>query len=200
MMHMKSSVIYTGPSMNPTLRQGDIVEIISAEKTVIIPGDIIYFLNQKNTRVIHRVIKHTENGYITKGDNNKEVDSTCVTPDQIIGKVISVHRKEAQYTVHGGMLGRATAVLFSLRKKALMLIGLFVRDAYYFLIDTGFIQRYIPSYLKPKHVLFQTKADTYHQKLILFQKEIGRYDTCSGTWKILPPFGLLIPNEIKYNN
>jgi signal peptidase I len=51
------SIIYTGPSMNPTLRAGDGLQIEPYEGKKIRAGDVIVFVSPENGhKVTHRVI------------------------------------------------------------------------------------------------------------------------------------------------
>ena len=77
-------------SMEPSLK---IEELIVVEKmkqdSVYSDGDIITFYDEMlKTNVTHRVIEKTEEGYITKGDNNNTPDIDVVTKENVIGKVI----------------------------------------------------------------------------------------------------------------
>lgn len=52
-------------------------------------GDIVVYKHEK-ILIIHRIIDITNNGYITKGDNNPVPDSWIVEKDQVVGKVIHI--------------------------------------------------------------------------------------------------------------
>lgn len=73
-------------SMEPTLRTGGLV-FTDTQKTTPKVGDIIaYWLG--DSKVVHRVIRKTNQGYATKGDANNMEDPVPVSTEQIIGKVI----------------------------------------------------------------------------------------------------------------
>ena len=78
-------------SMNPTFTRGDI-QIINKKKQEYEKGDIIQFYGLNNTIFVHRIVsKRKEDGktyYITKGDNNNNVDLVEISEDKIIGKAI----------------------------------------------------------------------------------------------------------------
>lgn len=76
-------------SMYPTLNQGDKVLVVKQKKYV--PGDVLVY-NDKNSRVVHRLVKKTSDYFILKGDNN--VSFETITVDQIIGKVAFVNDKK----------------------------------------------------------------------------------------------------------
>lgn len=80
-------------SMIPVFSRGDSVVIkkVNAQdiKSLEI-GDIIQYRSE-NKYVVHRIVEKIEgkkdNTYITKGDNNKNVDSKAVSSDKIVGIV-----------------------------------------------------------------------------------------------------------------
>ena len=86
-----SPIVILSDSMAPYIERGDIALIKKIESSNIKINDIIEY-RIDDVYVIHRVvnIKKTDKGceYITKGDNNKSVDSKVVLPNQINGKFI----------------------------------------------------------------------------------------------------------------
>lgn len=79
-------------SMSKKINKGDIVIIKQCEALEIQEGDIITF--KTNSEVVtHRVKKVTNEGgkvlYITKGDNNNVEDTSYVSYNQVIGKVVN---------------------------------------------------------------------------------------------------------------
>jgi signal peptidase I len=83
-------------SMGPALHKGDLV-ILNYNPHSINRGDIIVYYASwlPNMAVIHRVIaiKEVSKGeifYLTKGDNNLNVDSEPVSPEKVISKVVSI--------------------------------------------------------------------------------------------------------------
>lgn len=81
-------------SMNPIFYKGDAViikKIVNKEKRKIKTGEIIVY-NLNGSYIVHRVVekKETLSGayvYVTKGDNNNNVDTSLVEENQIIGKL-----------------------------------------------------------------------------------------------------------------
>lgn len=81
-------VVLSG-SMEPTIETGSLCFINKHEKiNDIKEKDIIAFKMKDGTLVTHRAIKINENGIKTKGDNNKEADSSLVTSNNFVGKNI----------------------------------------------------------------------------------------------------------------
>lgn len=76
-------------SMEETLATGGVV-IVKQTKDVA-EDDIIFFISEENSLVIHRYIDTDENGdMITKGDNNPKEDLVPVTEERLLGKVVYV--------------------------------------------------------------------------------------------------------------
>lgn len=83
--------IITTSSMQPTIKEGDIVICKVVEEDKIEEGDVITF-RQNQDVITHRVIKIQENEenkyYITKGDNNNLEDSEKVEYNMIEGNFV----------------------------------------------------------------------------------------------------------------
>lgn len=80
-------------SMYPTIELGDLALIKKQNMNTYMPGDIITFYSNrfgKQEVITHRIDHLGGNVYITKGDNNSNVDSELLLPQLIIGKVIVI--------------------------------------------------------------------------------------------------------------
>jgi|SRR5690625_394641 len=80
------SVVISG-SMEPTIKTNDF--IVYKKSKVYEVDDIIVFVVE-DYLVVHRIIEKTEDGYITKGDNNNSDDFYrygYIKKNQIVGKV-----------------------------------------------------------------------------------------------------------------
>jgi signal peptidase len=83
----------TSESMSPTIQEGDgFVVVPDALAGDVDEGDVIVFDAQEiqgGGLTTHRVVEETEDGYITRGDNNpftdQDGDEPPVTDDQIVG-------------------------------------------------------------------------------------------------------------------
>ncbi len=82
----RSYTVLSG-SMEPEFYPGDLVVSLHKNRANIKEGDIITF-RENDEIVTHRIIDKTQEGYITKGDNNNAADSFAVSNDNIIGKVL----------------------------------------------------------------------------------------------------------------
>jgi hypothetical protein len=62
---------YVGPSMNPTLQEPEVMEIMPYCNRPMHAGDVIFFLPPEGDQpVVHRVVRVTPAGISTRGDNN----------------------------------------------------------------------------------------------------------------------------------
>lgn len=80
-------VIKSG-SMYPELNINDIVIVKKCKNYEI--GDIITYDYQNKYFITHRIIEKSENGFITKGDNNNSEDLENIKIQNVKGKVILI--------------------------------------------------------------------------------------------------------------
>lgn len=83
----------SGFSMWPFIKPGDTL-VISHQVEDLKVGDVVVFQRQDKL-VAHRVVKLVENesqqtAYQTKGDFNRLLDCTALSPEAILGKVIKI--------------------------------------------------------------------------------------------------------------
>ncbi len=81
-------VVLSG-SMEPTIETGSLCFINRhSEFQSIKKKDIIAYRLKEGTLVTHRVVDITDEGIVTKGDKNKDVDATIITSDNYMGENI----------------------------------------------------------------------------------------------------------------
>lgn len=82
-----SYVVVTGTSMEPTYRDGDLV--IALEAGSYRPGQAIVYDAPigEHFSVVHRIVRSTEGGYVTQGDNRAGPDEWIAPRDAIYGAV-----------------------------------------------------------------------------------------------------------------
>ena len=87
------SIVIGSNSMIPFMKKGDVVimeRLKSTEKKNIKKGDIILFKHDKQIishRVYRKVMRDNHKYYITKGDNNAQVDAGATIEDDVMGVV-----------------------------------------------------------------------------------------------------------------
>ena len=74
--------------MKGTIDSGTFVIVKPDQEYVL--GDIIAFVNEDDRKVIHRIIEQTDEGFITKGDNNQRKDTKVIPLEDVIGRSIFV--------------------------------------------------------------------------------------------------------------
>lgn len=85
LLHIRPAVVVSG-SMEPVIGTGSIIAINERDKAIR-TGDIIAY-KTGDVSVAHRVVKIQDEGFVTKGDNNKSVDVGIVSKDMVEGTVI----------------------------------------------------------------------------------------------------------------
>ena len=80
-----SGAVVLSGSMEPEIQVNDCVIVKKADEYRT--GDIIMFQNEGNL-VTHRIVKITEEGYITKGDANNTEDEGITGFEAVEGKVV----------------------------------------------------------------------------------------------------------------
>lgn len=81
-LQIKPGIVISG-SMEPEIGVGSVIFIDKKDKDIEV-GDIIAF-ERGGAMVTHRVVDITEQGYVTKGDNNESVDASQVVESELVG-------------------------------------------------------------------------------------------------------------------
>ena len=107
-----------GPSMYPTLKSGDsyILNKYNSPDDIKI-GDVIVFKNPDEAiSIVHRVVKKSYSGVITRGDNNNLYDDYVVKFEDIFGWIKFVKRENKQIQILNGFWGFIWHKLMLFRK------------------------------------------------------------------------------------
>lgn len=90
----RKTIVVTN-SMEPVIMVNGIVDIEHVDFQDIQPNDIIRFNSRLGYSVVHRVVA-VGNGYlVTKGDNNDDIDSLLVRPEDVTGRVYNIDNSYA---------------------------------------------------------------------------------------------------------
>jgi signal peptidase I len=76
-----------GKSMLPFFGDGSLVVIKKIESAKLRPGMVVVYRNRFGETVAHRLVETATTGWIAKGYNNAEADSTVVNDANMIGVV-----------------------------------------------------------------------------------------------------------------
>ncbi len=81
-----SYIIVSGVSMEPAYDHGDLVVMRKAGQYAV--GDVIAYTVKDKGNVIHRIVGGSaSSGFLTQGDNKKEIDPWSPKPEEILGKL-----------------------------------------------------------------------------------------------------------------
>lgn len=187
---------YVGPSMSPTLREPEMLEIIPYGNRPLQVGDVVFFRSPgTHQTVVHRIVRLTPKGIFTRGDNNRRDDVFVLQPKDIQGQVVAARQGRKYRAVAGGRRGQVIGRWLSW--KGLLDRGAFylLHSFYYALACKGSLIALLPVGLRPRIVVFQNKG-TDRPCLLLGRRIIGRYDVRRRQWQINRPFRLIV-NEKK---
>lgn len=191
---LKSWVAYKGRSMNPTLMEPELMEVVSVLSNDIRKGDVILFHRPDDTvNTVHRVVSVSSGVFRTRGDNSRYADTFPVTADEIIGLVVASWRGSSRRIVHGGNRGSVISLLLLCRIYVLMICGRLFRGSYRFMsrICSPLAQRIFPELLRHR-ILRYPEHGNWRYQLFIGKKLVGRCDATTGEWEIRRPFRLLI--------
>jgi SynChlorMet cassette protein ScmC len=183
---------YIGPSMIPTLREPEIMEIRPYGRSPLRVGDVIFFLSPDTEQpVVHRVVRVTPDGISTSGDNNTREDLFLLQPGSVKGRVAAARRGQKRRTIRGGRAGRLTIRWLAWRRVLDRGVSFLLHPIYHALSHSGVFARALPPSLRPRVVVFQARGREQFQ-LLLGRRIIGRYDDYRRQWQIQRPFQILI--------
>lgn len=188
---LQSFNVYTGPSMNPTLVEPDLMEVEPYGETPPQIGDVVVFVSPENdSQVVHRIVEIMVDGIRTRGDNCSDVDDWVLQPKHIVGKVLSVSRGDTRRQLANGAAGAALAKKLHRRRRLRVAIRWMLHPLYRGLAWTG-IGRLLPATRRVQVVTSQS-GGTMHARVMLDGREIGWYNHRRGTWEIRFPYLFLV--------
>jgi SynChlorMet cassette protein ScmC len=184
--------VYFGPSMNPTLREPEIMEIMPYGSSPLRVGDVAFFQPPDAEQpVVHRIVRITPEGISTLGDNNTHEDAFLLQPESIKGRVVAAWRGQKRRKIAGSLQGRMTSRWLGWRRIIDRGLSPLLHPLYHLLSHRGFIARVLPAPLQPRVVVFHTLGREQFQ-LLLGKRIIGRYDERRHQWQIQRPFHLFV--------
>lgn len=183
---------YVGPSMNPTLREPEIMEVIPYDNRPLRVGDVAFFLPPNtNQPVVHRITRVTPAGISTLGDNNIHEDALLLHANSIKGRVVAAWHGQKRRKISGGLLGRLASRWFRLVRSLDHGVSPLLHPVYTAMSHRGLIARLLPARFRPRVIAFNTRGREQFQ-LLLGKRIIGRYDDRRQQWQIQRPFQLLV--------
>ena len=194
-LRVVSRMAYFGHSMNPTLIEPEIIDVIKISPKEIRKGDVIVFYRPDDTitNVVHRVVDMSREGFRTRGDNSLCADPYWVTGDQIIGQVVASWRGNRRQAIHGGIRGRFISLSLLCKVYILTSGGRLWTSGYRLLscVSSPLAQLMLPVRLQPRLIQYPDHA-RWRFQLFIGNKFIGRYDATTREWEIRRPYRLLV--------
>jgi hypothetical protein len=188
---------FTGPSMGPTLKAGDVLDIEPYSGREVLPGDVIVFISpvEENKFIIHRVVSTQNNAISTRGDNNQKADAWLLSPEEIVGRVTHAWRGRSRRRIAGGLEGRMHAGVVRLFREGALLLKALCRPAYHYLASKGPFTIAFP--LNKRLRIIEVRKDGgIEQKLVLGRQVIGKMGPNAGQWEIRSPFRLFVNQDL----
>ena len=191
----QAQVLYyhiNGPSMRPTLKPGDLLEVVLYRDKPIRRGDIVVFYPPHEKRLVtHRLISVKDGFLRAQGDNNSRPDPEPFVPESIVGKVLHVQRRLRRRSPISGSAGHFYGFLirgFNGAQRRLFYLG---RPGYRWAARLG-IFRLVWPFPLPTRVVSISRGGCPELQLLLGGRVIGKLAPHSGRWRLRPPFRLLI--------
>jgi len=193
-------IIYTGSSMNPAFKNGDMLYIAAYESRKIRQGDVAVFLSPKDGRqVVHRVSLVDSQRIKTCGDKADRIDPWILSPDKILGYVRYMRRGKKQKKVHGGLRGELFAMVVKGMNRIKTKMTPLLKPVYGWICRTGIVRRLLQKLLKTKVLSFD-RSGGEELILLLGSHVIGRRFSGHPQWQIKPPFRLLVDEKALQKN
>lgn len=189
------SINYIGSSMDPTLKPGDRLDTVPYGSQKVRRGDVVVFISPLDeSKAVHRVVSVDSKGIKTRGDNCNCIDPYVLSPDKIVGRVISVERGNRRRRIFGGYLGR----VFAGAARALVALNLvasfLLRPLYGRLARSGILRCWVPAWTKPRVIGFSRCGKTELQ-LLMGRWVVGRRLPGMAQWYIRRPFRLFVDED-----
>jgi signal peptidase len=190
-------ITYIGPSMNPSLKAGDILKVVPYQGNKIRVGDIVVFHPPGGqSQVVHRVVSLDMRGVIrTRGDNNSNNDPCDLSVDRITGHVVSVQRGAKHIPICGGRRGSISANVRRAAKIFSRVFSNMLHPAYHYLARKGVFRKLLYPYFKPRIICYR-RTNGVEMQLFVGSWVVGRRLAGQNRWRIRRPFRLFIDEKL----
>ena len=187
---------YAGPSMNPTLRAPELMEIVPYGKRPLRVGDVVLFRLPRNDQlVVHRIARVTPAGLSTRGDNNSRDDASLLQPQDIKGRVVAAWRGQRRRGITGGQQGRLAICWLRWRRVLGRGVSDLLHPLYQALSRRGLIAWLLPAPLRPRVMVLRSQGRDQF-RLLWGRHVVGRYHDRKRQWQIQRPFRLFVDERV----
>ena len=101
-----------GASMEPFIRDGDILTVVSINEVAPKIGKVVAYIDpQSRKMILHRIVAEDGSSFLIKGDNSASREDGWVAKAQLLGVVSSVEREEHEVRLGLKFGGRLIAFL-----------------------------------------------------------------------------------------
>jgi len=192
---------FSGVSMLPTLKPGDLLKLVRCKKREIHVGDVVAFQSPiSQGLIVHRVVAFDYTGLRTKGDNNDRIDDWVLSPHNIFGRIVSAHRGGQTITILGGFRGRQyVRTIHTVRCLNKALMSALLSPLYHWLAKTGIFKKMFLCLLNTRIYCFKC-GDQLELQILLGRRIIGRLFPGQKQWYIKRPFRLIVDEKSLPNN
>lgn len=187
---MTRKLLYFGTSMNPLMREGDVVQVRPYDGQEIRRGDVVAFPHpHRPEKVIHRVVAVGSRGLRTKGDNTPVVDDWLLQPADLLGRVVAIQRQGRTLPVPRTV----PAFLFVLKGRDWLdaTFSRLLHPVYHRLAQSGLFQGRLAAWMKPELICLP-RSEGPEWQLWLGRLLIGRKIPHHPHWTIRRPFRLFV--------
>jgi SynChlorMet cassette protein ScmC len=196
--------VYTGPSMNPTFFEPELLDVRPYGREQARAGDIVCLESPNGGETIVRRVVAVEGrgmgsgiqqGRIrTRGDNNPQDDPWLLQAEKILGRVTAAQRGASRRAVLGGWSGLLVRRLALLGRGIRRSAGLLMHRLYGSAAGVGPFDRLLPRSSRPRLVRFDARHRVF-LKLLSGSKTVGQCDARRSEWRIRPPFNLFVDEQ-----
>ena len=187
-----TSMNFTGPSMRPILKHGDLLQIIPYHGQKISRGDVIAFLPPEGEqRIVHRVISIGSEGIRTRGDYCTHIDPWILYTHHVIGRIIYAIRGKKQHRIYGGFWGCLSAMAVRAFHLTDRIISFLFRPIYYWMARRGSIRRWTEGLFQTRVLSFK-RPDGKELQLLMGKRIVGKWLPGNDGWHIRRPFRLFV--------
>ncbi len=182
-----------GSSMRPTIHAGEgAFYDPEIDKRALVPGDVIIYTapNDENKKIVHRIVEKRQDGYITRGDNNRGIDHYTVDFKFVIGKVTALKRGSEKVMLLHGKQGLALSKKLQFIKFCRIYLLIFP-SLISKIIETSKIFNFLHSTIKVDIVRIK-RGEHFQEIMLRNNKLIGKRCISSGKWQIKFPYKYFI--------
>ncbi len=187
---------YHGRSMGGTFCPGDCLILEPVSIADIHPGDVVVYRSPNRQgdadELVHRIVAVVPGGLVARGDNNPCTDTTLVTANNLLGRVMHVERSGKTRPVRGGRLGLLRAWLLHARLPTWGFIKRVGRRPYRWLRESGLVSHlWRPSFLKV-HLMAENGPLV---KYVCGGRTVASWWSAEGRFECQKPYDLVLWHE-----